>query len=62
EYDMRWLDMKRMGYTITREGVNEKSQQVNTYTLRGDDYRYALPIPIESELTYNKIEQNPGWN
>lgn len=47
---------------VSREGIDEKSQQVKTYKLENNDYRYALKIPIESELVYNKIPQNPGWN
>ena len=62
EYDMRWLDMKRLNMAVSREGIDEKSQQVKTYKLGSNDYRYALKIPIESELVYNKIPQNPGWN
>ena len=62
EYDMRWLDMKRLKMAVSREGIDEKSQQVKTYKLESNDYRYALKIPIESELVYNKIPQNPGWN
>ena len=55
EYDMRWLDMKRLKMAVSREGIDEKSQQVKTYKLESNDYRYALKIPIESELVYNKI-------
>lgn len=62
EYDMRWLDMKRLEMAVSRLGVDERSQEVKIYKLESKDYRYALKIPIESELTYNKIPQNPGWN
>ena len=53
---------KRLKMAVSREGIDEKSQQVKTYKLESNDYRYALKIPIESELVYNKIPQNPGWN
>jgi len=29
--------------------------------LQSDDYRYALPIPVDIEIDYNDIPQNPGW-
>ena len=60
--DFRWLDMKRFGLAISREGLDIDSDEVKTYSLEQDDYRYALPIPAESELNHNdKVEQNPGW-
>ena len=59
---MRWLVLYRLKIAVSREGIDEKSQQVKTYKLESNDYRYALKIPIESELVYNKIPQNPGWN
>lgn len=62
EMDFRWLDMKRFGLAISREGLDIDSDEVKTYSLEQDDYRYALPIPAESELNHNdKVEQNPGW-
>lgn len=62
EEQMRWLDMKRLGISITREAIDEATNAVRKYTLEGNDYRYALPIPTEWELMYNNIPQNPGWN
>ena len=62
EFDMRWLDMKRLNLSCTRRGLDEKSQGLRDYTLQAKDYRYALPIPMEEELSFNKIPQNPGWN
>lgn len=62
EYGSRWLDMKRLGLSCTREGLDEKNEGVQTYTLEFDDYRYALPIPTDIELNlHNNIKQNPGW-
>ena len=29
--------------------------------LTADDYRYTLPIPVDIEIDYNDIPQNPGW-
>ena len=56
------MDMKRLGYGFTRKGLDEKTLEVKEYTLNPDDYRYTLPIPVDEELTYNNIPQNPGWN
>ncbi len=61
EYGSRWLDMKRLGVTCTREGYSKEDEDVQIYTLKADDYRYALPIPTDVELDYNNISQNPGW-
>jgi len=61
EYDSRWIDMKRLGVSFTRKSADSKTNTLTDYTLQADDYRYALPIPIESELIYNNIVQNPGW-
>ena len=62
EGEIRWMDMKRLGYGFTRKGLDEKTLEVKEYTLNPDDYRYTLPIPVDEELTYNNIPQNPGWN
>ena len=61
EAGTRWLDMKRLGIEVSRVGTSKKGQGVETYVLKADDYRYTLPIPMGTELDYNKIEQNPGW-
>lgn len=60
EEQMRWLDMKRLGVSVTREALDDDKMS-RFYTLEANDYRYALPIPEESELMYNNISQNPGW-
>ncbi len=60
EEQMRWLDMKRLGVSVSREALDDDNK-VQVYTLEANDYRYALPIPEESELMYNNISQNPGW-
>lgn len=60
EGDQRWLDMKRLDLKVERLGKN-KDGKIERYVLSADDYRYALPIPVESEIMYNPIEQNPGW-
>ena len=62
EFEHRWVDMKRLGLSVTRFGKAEDSNELIEYKLEGDDYRYALPIPVNSELKYNNIIQNPGWN
>jgi len=47
---------------VNREALDPESDEVKIYSLEKDDYRYALPIPAESEMNYNdKMEQNPGW-
>lgn len=61
EEQMRWLDMKRLGVAVSRDANDDESTGVSTYTLEANDYRYALPIPVEYELQYNNIQQNPGW-
>lgn len=62
EYGSRFLDMKRLGLTCTRQGLDDKNEGVQTYTLESDDYRYALPIPTSIELDlHNNVKQNPGW-
>lgn len=55
ENDFRWLDMKRLGETMTRIVSGE------TFTLEANDFRYACPIPA-SEIKRNKnMVQTPGW-
>lgn len=62
ENEIRWMDMKRFGIKVTRKATDPKLNVDVDYTLESDDYRYALPIPLESEVTYNKIiQQNPVW-
>jgi len=58
---MNWLDMKRTGVTLTRRVKDEATNEVVTYTLDSDDYRYAFPLPADYELMYNNVPQNPGW-
>ncbi|MFR5657405.1 MAG: RagB/SusD family nutrient uptake outer membrane protein [Butyricimonas faecihominis] len=60
EEQMRWLDMKRLGVSVTREALDDDNEP-KIYKLEANDYRYALPIPEELELMYNNIPQNPGW-
>lgn len=62
EYGSRWLDMKRWGVRCVRPAYDQETGEVKLYTLEGDDYRYALPIPESIELDYNNIAQNPGWS
>lgn len=62
EGDARFMDIKRLGLSIDRSGVDPKGDGTKEYRLDKNDYRYTLPIPAEAELGYNKIEQNPGWN
>lgn len=61
EEQMRWLDMKRLGVAVSREANDDESLGLKIYTLESNDYRYAFPIPLDSELQYNNILQNPGW-
>ena len=61
ELGSRWIDMKRLGLKVSRLGINKDGAGMREYALEADDYRYTLPIPEDSELDYNKIEQNPGW-
>lgn len=61
ETDMRWLDMKRLGISYTRTIKNMETSDMEQVTLKSDDYRYNLPIPLDTELQWNNIIQNPGW-
>lgn len=61
EEQMNWLDMKRTGVSVSRLAKDEATEEVKTYTLEGDDYRYTFPLPADYELMYNNIPQNPGW-
>jgi len=62
EHEARWIDMKRNRVAYSRPFSHPKDGPV-TYTINGDDFRYAFKIPEESELSYNKdIQQNPGWD
>ena len=59
EYDMRWCDLVRLQKGWSRNAIDKEDG--GTYTLEDNDYRFCLPIPLNEELQYNKIEQNPGW-
>lgn len=61
EEQIRWLDMKRLGISVSREAIDEETNAVHSYSLESNDYRYALPLPSDYELQYNNILQNPGW-
>ena len=61
EYGSRWLDMKRFGLTCARTYIDDKTSEIVEDVLTGDDYRYTLPIPVDIEIDYNNIPQNPGW-
>lgn len=61
ENDQRWLDMKRLNLPVSRKGWKVDETVVSEFSLKAADHRYALPIPVESEIMYNPIEQNPGW-
>lgn len=60
EYDMRWCDLVRTQKGWTRDWANNK--ETPTVTIEDNDYRFCFPIPLNEELQYNKIDQNPGWN
>lgn len=62
DFDMRWLDMKRLNLEVTRMSLNATGETEVSFTLKAGDYRYAMRIPVDSELAFNKIPQNPGWN
>ncbi len=61
ENGIRFIDMKRMRLSISRQAFSKKGTETDIFTLEPNDYRYTLPIPAELELDYNNIEQNPGW-
>ncbi len=63
EMDFNWLDMKRMNRKVKRYGLDAQTGERVEFTLDAGDYRYALCIPLEEELSYNPhIKNNPGWN
>ncbi|MCG8581667.1 MAG: RagB/SusD family nutrient uptake outer membrane protein [Bacteroidales bacterium] len=60
EHEVRWLDMKRTGFSFSRN-YNPGNAGDISYELKADDYRYAFRIP-DNELSYNKsLTQNPKW-
>ena len=56
ENDMLWLDMKRLGETVSRQ-INDKIE-----ILKSDDFRYSFPIPKREMETNRNMKQNPGSN
>lgn len=58
--DKRWLDLKRYGgATLTRNMVFfEKEYHL---TVVPNDFRYALPIPLDELQHNNELSQNEGW-
>ncbi len=66
EFGSRWIDLKRMNKGFSRIAISAdipstENREVE-FTLQDGDYRFALPIPLSSELSVNnKLEQNPGW-
>ncbi|WP_164126153.1 RagB/SusD family nutrient uptake outer membrane protein [Sphingobacterium luzhongxinii] len=59
EDDMRWLDLTRTQKGWQRKALDKNDNSM--YTLADGDHRFCFPIPLEEELQYNKIQQNPGW-
>lgn len=63
EFDYNWLDMKRLHQKVTRQAMDSKTNEATEFTLESNDYRYALCIPLDEELTLNPdLTNNPGWN
>lgn len=59
EQDIRWCDLIREPKGWTRKSY--KNEETASFTIEDNDYRFCLPIPVEQELQYNNIQQNPGW-
>jgi len=59
EQDMRWCDLIRDPKGWTRKSY--KNEEIAEFTTEDNDYRFCLPIPVDEELQYNNIQQNPGW-
>lgn len=59
EYDMRWCDLARIQKGWSRPSYDDLAEA--TYSIKDNDYRFCLPIPLNEELQFNKIDQNPGW-
>jgi len=55
EIDMIWLDIKRLGITISKNIEGE------LYTLEPNDYRLSFIIPSSEMLRNDNMIQNPGW-
>ena len=54
----RLFELKRLGNIELRRYNRYGEQTISR--IKPDDYRWTLPIPI-SEIRYNDIPQNPGW-
>lgn len=59
EQDMRWCDLIRTPKGWSRKSY--KNEEIGEFAIEDNDYRFCLPIPVEEELQYNNIQQNPGW-
>lgn len=61
DYTMRWYDLVRHQKGFSRT-YTDKDKPQQTYTLKDNDYRFALPIPQQAEINRGATEQNPGWS
>ncbi|MGZ2370018.1 RagB/SusD family nutrient uptake outer membrane protein [Ancylomarina sp. YFZ004] len=68
EFGRRWTDLKRFNKGFTRKAImdldedDKDGKREVEYSLNDDDYHFAFPIPLKTELGVNgNIDQNPGW-
>lgn len=60
--DLRWLDMKRYGLGVSRNGLMMFGKSYDV-TVQPNGYQFALPIPVDEELKLNSaMTPNPSWN
>ena len=60
--DFRWIDMKRFGIGTTRSDMVMFGKSY-TVTVEPNGYQFALPIPVDQELSLNPaMTPNPNWN
>ena len=59
--DLRWIDMKRFGIGTTRDNMVMFGKNY-TVTVEPNGYQFALPIPVDQELSLNPaMTPNPNW-
>jgi len=60
--DLRWIDMKRFGIGTSRNDLSVFGKNY-TVTVDPNGYQFALPIPVDQELSLNPaMTPNPNWN
>lgn len=58
EDGFRWMDIKRLGLSVTHTYTDANGMQTD-YVLKSNDLLYALPIPNDALLKNKNLIQNP---